>query len=30
MKRGRGLKNRLKRFIELSEEKGLTAIINEF
>tara|TARA_B100000427_G_scaffold322373_1_gene324277 strand:+ start:428 stop:742 length:315 start_codon:yes stop_codon:yes gene_type:complete len=30
MKRARGIKNRLKRFVELSEEKGLSVKINEF
>tara|TARA_B100001113_G_C21116268_1_gene625476 strand:- start:1783 stop:2088 length:306 start_codon:yes stop_codon:yes gene_type:complete len=30
MKRARGLKNRLNRFVELSEAKGLNVIINDF
>ena len=30
MKRARGLKNRLKKFVELSEERNLTVVLNEF
>tara|TARA_B100000073_G_scaffold348437_2_gene367275 strand:- start:2960 stop:3268 length:309 start_codon:yes stop_codon:yes gene_type:complete len=30
MKRARGIKNRLKKFVELSEQRGLIVKINEF